>query len=78
MSGKVCKAGHGYAGYLTECPFCVPLPKVVRPLMTRRVTNPVTPVTNPVTKHCPTCRCGKVYKSAAARQRAYRQRRGAI
>ena len=67
MSGKVCKAGHGFAAYLTECPFCVPAKgKAVQP-------RPVT------VSHCPTCSCGakRVYKSAAARQRAYRQRKGA-
>ena len=44
------------------------------------VTHPVTEVTNAVTvqfvsgKHCPTCRCAKVYADHAERQRAYRGR----
>lgn|SRR3990167_8050260 len=46
------------------------------------VTNAVTRVTNGVTvqfvsgKHCPTCQCSRVYADNAARQRAYRERRG--
>jgi len=69
MSGKVCKAGHGYAGYLDACPFCVPL------IVKRRVTerNAET-VTERNAKHCPTCRCGPAL-SNAARQRAYRERK---
>jgi len=75
MSAKPCKAGHYFASYLAQCPFCVPLPKIVKPLMARRVTkrNAET-VTERNAQHCPTCRCGPAL-SNAARQRAYRQRR---
>jgi len=29
---------------------------------------------DPAVKHCPTCTCNRVYKTAAERQKAYRER----
>jgi len=65
--GKVCKVGHAYASYLDVCPYC-------------GTESAVTPSQNgyAVTRlHCPSCTCvdRKAHISAAARQRAYRQRK---
>jgi len=48
-----------------------PGPDVTKPVT---ITPNVALVTHAVTKHCPTCKCGKVYKSNAEKQRAYRAR----
>jgi hypothetical protein len=78
----------GYKHSLSE-PHVIPdtvlgvKPKTNRVTETPKLdTKPVTkepevtkPVTDKQTKHCPTCRCIRVYKSNAERQRAYRARR---
>ena len=72
MSGKVCKRGHAFAGYLDVCPFCVTT-AVTRPTDSNATAplNNVTPVTK-IGRGRP-----KRYENNAARQRAYRQRKGA-
>lgn len=67
---KVCKRGHGYAGYLETCPFCVTTANV-KPTDTNVTTN--------VTGRGFGSGCGrkKAHSSNARRQRAYRERKDA-